>query len=83
MAAAGRGIAWSRRSSSTTGAGLSITCPVGVSDPSDIAFRQRSSTGSRPSSSAIRSMIASYANAVCTDPNPRIAPHGGLLVYAP
>jgi hypothetical protein len=35
-----------------------------------------------PSSAASRSICASCANATCTAPKPRIAPHGGLLVYA-
>jgi hypothetical protein len=76
----GSGIACTRRSSSSTGAALSITCPVGASAPSVIALRQRRSTGSRPSSTASLSIWASWANAACTEPKPRIAPHGGLLV---
>jgi hypothetical protein len=52
-------MAASRRSSSSTGAGLSMTWPVGVGDPSAIALRQRSSTGSMPSSAASRSICDS------------------------
>jgi len=63
-----------------TGAGLSITCPVGPWEPSSMALSCRSSTGSMPSSAASRSICASQANAVCTEPKPRIAPQGGLLV---
>ncbi len=33
-----------------------------------------------PSSAARRSICASWAKQTCTAPNPRIAPHGGLLV---
>ena len=76
-------MACTRRSSSATGAGLSMSWPVGACAPSDIAFRIRSSTGSMPSAAAPLSICASYANAACTVPNPRIAPHGGLFVYAP
>ena len=42
-----------------TGAGLSMTCPVGASAPWLIALRQRSSTGSRPSAAASLSICAS------------------------
>ena len=35
-----------------------------------------------PSAAASRSICDSYAKHVCTAPNPRIAPQGGLLVYA-
>ena len=47
-----------------------------------MAFTIRSSTGSMPSAAASRSICDSWANATWTAPNPRIAPHGGLLVYA-
>ena len=57
-----------------------MTCPVGAVEPSWKPLRARISTGSRPTASASRSMIASNANAVCTEPKPRIAPHGGLFV---
>ncbi len=60
-----------------------MTCPVGACAPWVIALRQRSSTGSRPSAAASLSIWASWANAACTEPKPRMAPHGGLLVYAP
>ena len=36
-----------------------------------------------PSRSATLSIIDSYAKHACTAPNPRIAPHGGLLVNTP
>ena len=39
--------------------------------------------GPRPTASASSSISASCANAACTQPNPRIAPHGGLLVNTP
>ena len=68
------------RSSSSTGAALSTTCPVGACEPSRIALRVRSSTGSSPRAAAALSIWASYANAACTAPKPRIAPQGGLLV---
>ena len=76
----GSGISRTVRSSSATGAGLSMVWPVGTRDPSVMAFRTRNSTGSRPSAAAHRSICDSHANPVCTAPNPRIAPHGGLLV---
>ncbi len=57
-----------------------MTWPVGAVEPSWKPLRARISTGSRPTASASLSMIASIAKAACTDPNPRIAPHGGLLV---
>ena len=43
------GASLTRRSSSATGAAESTTCPVGITEPSDIALRIRNSTGSRPS----------------------------------
>jgi hypothetical protein len=58
-----------------------MTCPVGSVSPGFSAFRSRSSTASMPSATASLSICASAANAVCTAPNPRIAPHGGLFVY--
>jgi len=36
-----------------------------------------------PSAAASLSICASYAKHDCTAPNPRIAPVGGLFVYAP
>src|SRR5712691_2864251 len=48
-AGAGSGIRSTRRSSSTTGAGLSMTWPEGTELPISIAFWQRKSGGSRPS----------------------------------
>ena len=42
-----------------TGAGLSTTWPVGARDPCSIALRQRSSTGSMPSSAASLSICDS------------------------
>jgi hypothetical protein len=77
---AGNGIACTRRSRSTTGAGLSMSCPVGAVAPSCMALRQRTSIGSISRAAASLSICASCANAACTDPKPRIAPHGGLLV---
>ena len=44
------------------------------------AFRSRSSTGSIESAAASLSICPSCAKHTCTAPNPRIAPHGGLLV---
>ena len=46
------------------------------------ALRTRRSTGSMPSAAASRSICDSWAKATWTAPKPRIAPHGGLLVYA-
>ena len=43
----------------------------------------RNAIGSIPSFRASLSICASYAKQVCTAPNPRIAPVGGLFVYAP
>src|SRR6266700_3605322 len=71
-----------RRSNSATGAAESTTCPVGIVDPSCSALRTRTSTGPSPHASARRSICDSYAKQACTAPNPRIAPHGGLFVYA-
>ena len=47
-----------------------------------IALRSRTSTGDSPQASASRSIWPSWAKQACTTPNPRIAPHGGLLVRA-
>ena len=44
------------------------------------ALRSRSATGSMSRASASRSIWASWAKQVWTAPNPRMAPHGGLLV---
>ena len=67
-------------SSSRTGAGQLIAAPVGIDVPVAMALRSRSSTGSIPSAAASLSICASCAKHVCTAPNPRIAPHGGLFV---
>ena len=76
----GSGIACSRCTSSATGAALSTSCPVGAREPSEKPLRTRISTGSTPTAAASLSMTASIAKAVCTEPKPRIAPQGGLLV---
>src|SRR5690348_2949233 len=81
-AGGGDGADATRRSSSWTGAGPSTTWPVGIVSPVDSALRARSSTGSRPSAAASLSSCDSYAKHACTAPKPRIAPQGGLLVYA-
>src|SRR5712692_215212 len=47
------------------------------------AFLSRSATGSTSSAAASLSICASYAKHDWTAPKPRIAPVGGLLVYAP
>ncbi len=69
-----------RRITSATGSEPRITCPVGSVSPGASAFSSRSSTGSIPSAAASLSIWASAAKQVWTAPNPRIAPHGGLLV---
>ena len=51
-------------------------------EPGTIALRSRSATGSMPSAAASLSICASCANATWTAPKPRMAPHGGLFVYA-
>ena len=48
--------------------------------PVEAAFLSRSSTGSIESAAASLSICPSCAKHTCTAPNPRIAPHGGLLV---
>src|SRR5829696_9851193 len=55
--------------------------PVGRTSPGFNALRSRSSTGSMSSPAASLSICASVAKQVWTAPNPRIAPHGGLLLY--
>jgi hypothetical protein len=74
------GIARRRSSSSATGAGSGMSWPVIRRCPGAIALRIRSSTGSISSAAASLSIWDSCANAVCTAPKPRIAPHGGLFV---
>src|SRR5213594_1263145 len=54
-----------------------------IRSPLRNAFRSRSSTGDRVSAAASLSIWDSYAKQDCTAPKPRIAPVGGLLVYAP
>ncbi len=76
----GSGRSCTSRSSSSTGAGQLIGAPVGIDVPVVIAFTRRSSTGSISSAAASLSICASCAKHVCTAPNPRIAPHGGLSV---
>ncbi len=78
---AGTGSAAARRITSRVGSEPAITWPVGSVSPGSRAFSRRSSTGSMPSSAASLSICASAAKHVCTAPNPRIAPHGGLFVY--
>ena len=63
-----------------TGAGQLMGAPVGIEEPVVIALRRRSSTGSSSRAAASLSICASCAKQVCTAPNPRIAPHGGLSV---
>jgi len=43
-------------------------------------FRRRTSIGSIPASTASRSSWISSAKRGCTEPWPRLGPHGGLLV---
>src|SRR6267143_5725349 len=54
-----------------------------IASPFRSAFFSRSSTGSMSSAAASLSICDSYAKHDWTAPNPRIAPVGGLLVYAP
>ena len=78
--ASGSGSSAARRITSATGSEPVIGWPVGSVSPGAIAFSSRSSTGSIPSATASLSICASPAKHVCTAPNPRIAPHGGLFV---
>ena len=77
----GTGSAAARRITSRVGNEPVRTCPVARTPPGSSAFRSRSSTGSMPSSAASLSICASAAKHACTEPNPRMAPHGGLFVY--
>src|SRR5204863_8480598 len=70
-----------RRITSATGSVPVMRCPVGSDPPGASAFRRRSSIGSMSSAAASLSIWASCAKHTWTAPNPRIAPHGGLLVY--
>src|SRR5919201_531671 len=70
-----------RRITSATGSLPVITWPVGITSPDSSAFNNRSSIGSMSSAAASLSICASCAKQLCTAPNPRIAPHGGLFVY--
>src|SRR6267143_4963664 len=54
-----------------------------IASPFRSAFFSRSSTGSMSSATASLSICDSYAKHDWTAPNPRIAPVGGLFVYAP
>src|SRR3989442_6184520 len=54
-----------------------------IRSPLRKALRSRRSTGDSLSATASLSIWASYAKHDCTAPKPRIAPVGGLLVYAP
>ena len=59
----------------------STTWPPTQRSPGRIAFLRRSSSGSMPSFSAMSSILASLAKAVCGLPKPRNAPVRSLLVY--
>ena len=76
----GTASAAARRMTSFVGSEPAITWPVASRPPGSSAFRSRSSTGSISSSAASLSICASAAKHVCTAPNPRIAPQGGLFV---
>src|SRR3989442_8324395 len=54
-----------------------------IRSPLRKALRSRRSTGDSLSATASLSIWDSYAKQDCTAPKPRIAPVGGLLVYAP
>src|SRR3989442_9883480 len=54
-----------------------------IRSPLRKALRSRRSTGDSLSATASLSIWDSYAKQDCTAPNPRIAPVGGLFVYAP
>src|SRR5205823_2980787 len=77
---AGNGSAAHARITSATGKTPSIRWPVISSSPGPSALRSRSSTGSISHAAASLSICDSCAKHDCTTPNPRIAPHGGLLV---
>src|SRR6185503_12897766 len=79
----GMGSATQRRMRFATGSLPSTGWLVTMVSPSTSAFFTRSATGSTPSAAASLSICASYAKHDCTAPNPRIAPVGGLFVYAP
>jgi hypothetical protein len=55
----GKGMAAAWRSIDASGAGESMTCPVGSTEPSDTALRARTSIGSSPSSAASASICDS------------------------
>ena len=57
-----------------------IRWPVMILSPGSRALASRNSTGSPPSASARRSIWASWAKQAWTQPKPRMAPHGGLMV---
>jgi hypothetical protein len=78
----GLGMGWAAaaRMTSATGAVPVMTWPKMSWSWVRRALRRRSSTGSMPSASASLSIWASAAKEVWTAPNPRMAPHGGLLV---
>ncbi len=81
VSASGSGMETSSSMQAVVGSEVSIVWPlVGIESPDSSALRLRSSTGSKPSSPASRSICASAAKHDCTVPKPRIAPHGGLLV---
>jgi hypothetical protein len=65
---------------SAIGIGASMSWPVASREPWPMALRTRISTGSMSSAAASLSSCDSYPKHACTAPNPRIAPHGGLLV---
>ena len=76
----GNGSAAVSRMHRSTGATLSITCPVINLSPVRMAFFSRISTGSNPQAAASLSICDSWAKQACTTPKPRIAPQGGLLL---
>ena len=77
---AGGSSAAAARMHSATGIEPVIVCPVGSTSPGFSALSSLSSMGSMSSSAASLSICASAAKQVCTAPNPRIAPQGGLFV---
>ena len=76
----GTSSAAARLMTSFVGREPSTTCPVARRPPGSSAFRSLSSTGSISSAAASLSICASAAKHVCTAPNPRMAPQGGLFV---
>ena len=54
--------------------------PSGATSPSVRVLRSRNSSGSRPSSAAIRSMWRSTPNTICGAPGARMCPAGTVFV---